>query len=90
MLRYLNLRRIFPINSEGDQVNKLRSWIWHKLVYLADRISPEDAFRSFGGGYAVRLRKGEGWVLDKDGVGVPIWYQGEDSYRKNSHLGYED
>jgi hypothetical protein len=69
-------------------MEKLRSWIWHRLVFLADRISPEDAFRCTG--YSMRLRKGHGWVFEPhDGRnGVKLWYKGDRSYKEHSHDGY--
>lgn len=65
---------------------EVRSWIWERLVFLADRISPEDAFRATG--LYIHLKKGEGWVLDDKGV--QVWYKGEAEYKEHSHDGYEE
>lgn len=65
--------------------DKLRSWVWHRLVYLADRISPEDAFRATG--LYFHMKKGAGAVLDDKGV--QIWYKGQD-YNEHSHDGYDE
>lgn len=74
-----------------DLEKKLRTWAWERLVYLADRISPEDAFRKMSG-LTVQLKVGEGWVLNKsrDGKGVPIWYCGQQSYDEHSHDGCDE
>lgn len=69
-----------------DLEKKLRSWVWHRLVFLADRISPEDAFRATG--LRIHLKKGVGWVLDDKGV--QIWYKGMKEYNEHSHDGYDD
>lgn len=71
-------------------VEKLRSWIWHRLVFLADRISPKDAFRAPG--YSMRLRKDQGWVFEPyDGKhGVELWYRGSRDYDEHSHDGYDE
>lgn len=74
-----------------DLEKKLRSWAWERLVFLADRISPEDAFRKMSG-LTVQLKVGEGWVLNRsrDGKGVPIWYRGQQSYDDHRHDGYDE
>lgn len=74
-----------------DWEKKARSWAWERLVFLADRISPEDAFRKMSG-LTVQLKVGEGWVLNssRDGKGVPIWYRGQQSYDDHRHDGYDE
>jgi len=68
---------------------KVRSWLWHRLVFLADRISPEDAFRSMG--MTVHLRGREGWVLDQKGKqGFGIWYRGTKDYEEHKYDGFGD
>lgn len=73
-----------------DLEKKLRSWVWHRLVFLADRISPEDAFRYTS--YSMRLRKGHGWVFEEhDGKnGVKLWYKGSREYNEHSHDRYDE
>lgn len=60
-----------------DWEKKVRSWAWEKLVFLADRISPDDAFRH-ASGLSVYLEEGVGWVLSRNGKGIPVWYYGPD------------
>lgn len=73
-----------------DLEKKLRSWAWERLVFLADRISPEDAFRSCG--YSMRLAPGVGWIFEPhDGKhGVKLWYKGSREYEEHSHDRYDD
>lgn len=73
-----------------DLEKKLRSWAWERLVFLADRISPEDAFRSCG--YSMRLAPGVGWIFEPhDGKhGVKLWYKGMREYKEHSHDKYDD
>lgn len=75
----------------NDWEKKVRTWAWERLVFLADRISPDDAFRKMSG-LTVQLKVGEGWVLNKsrDGKGVPIWYCGQQSYDEHRHDGYDE
>ena len=70
-----------------DWEKKVRTWAWERLVFLADRISPDDAFRKMSG-YSLYLREGEGWVLSRDGIGVPLWYRGHEDYERR-YDGYE-
>lgn len=69
---------------------KLRSWAWHRLVYLADRISPENAFRATG--LHIHLKKGVGWVLNTSGdrKGIPVWYRGSQTYDDHAYDGYDE
>jgi hypothetical protein len=71
-------------------MRKFRSWIWHRLIFLADRISPEDAFHCTG--ISMSLRKDHGWVLNtKDGEkGVMLWYRGSKHYTEMSHARYDE
>jgi len=69
-----------------SKLDGVRSWVWHRLVFLADRISPEDAFRCTG--MRTHLKKGVGWVLDDKGV--ELWYKGQKEYDEHSHDGYDE
>lgn len=73
-----------------DWEKKVRSWAWHRLVFLADRISPEDAFRATG--YSMRLTRGSGWKFEEyDGEnGVQLWYKGSREYNEHSHDRYDE
>lgn len=74
-----------------DLNKKLRSWLWYRLVFLADRISPDDAFRRMGG-LTVQLSPGKGWIINHsdDGKGVPIYYCGQRTYDEHAYDGYEE
>jgi hypothetical protein len=73
-----------------DLEKKLRSWVWHRLVFLADRISPEDAFRCTG--YSIRLNVLEGWVFEQhDGKnGVMLWYKGSKNYDEHAYDRFDE
>lgn len=68
---------------------KARTWVWTRLVYLADRISPDDAFHSTG--FSMRLTRGSGWHFEKhDGKnGVLLWYRGR-TYSEHSHDRFDE
>lgn len=69
---------------------RLRSWAWYRLICLADRISPDDAFRSMSG-LTVYLKRGEGWVINRtrDGKGIPVWYCGQRTYDEHAYDGMD-
>lgn len=73
-----------------DWEKKVRTWAWERLVFLADRISPEDAFRYTS--YSMRMRKGHGWVFEEhDGKnGVKLWYKGSREYKEHAYDGYDE
>ena len=74
----------------NDLEKKVRSWAWHRLVFLADRISPEDAFRATG--YSMRLVRGTGWKFEEhDGEnGVQLWYKGVREYDEHAYDKYDE
>lgn len=57
-----------------------RAWIAWRLRFLADRISPETAFRRFSS-LTVRLDGPRGWVLGERQRGIPLWYSTPDYER---------
>jgi hypothetical protein len=58
----------------------MRRWIALHLVFLADRIAPEDAFRHSGMSFEFVENVGVEW--NWDGHGCPIWYSGQEDYRR--------
>lgn len=70
------------------KTEKLRSWAWERLVFLADRISPEDAFRCTG--YSMRQTR-EGWKFEEHkGMGFKLWYKGSREYEEHKYDGFDD
>jgi hypothetical protein len=58
----------------------LHSWLWHRLVSLADRISPEDAFRQTH--LRFRFVEQVGIVVTEDtAAGCPLWRKGSEYHR---------
>jgi hypothetical protein len=49
---------------------RVRGW----LITIADRIAPDEAFRCTG--FHFTFERNEGFVVNGDGRGCPLWYQG--------------
>jgi hypothetical protein len=52
-----------------------------RLRYAADRLDYYGAPRRMSS-LSVALEPGHGWVLRKDGTGVPIWFYGMADYER--------
>lgn len=60
---------------------RIRAFIWWQLIYLADRICPEQAFRRTG--VTFYFVEGKGVVTEfATGRGCPLWHQGKADYEK--------
>lgn len=59
---------------------RIRTWAWNKLVHLADRVSPHDAFRRTSGTFTFERHRGIVFHYP-DGPGCPVWYYGPDYTR---------
>ena len=67
-------------------MTKIRFWIWRKLIYLADRIAPEQAFRrtselsfTFQRDVGIVVHGADGYSKHRGhSKGCPLWYHGPD------------
>lgn len=66
---------------------KIRFWIWERLIFLADRIAPEMAFRrtsaltfTFERNIGIAVHGADNTWTDKEPFprGCPLWYHGPD------------
>lgn len=61
----------------------MRRWLWRKLIYLADRVAPDDAFRRMGSSFT--FERGIGIVFHENGErGCPMWYHTPDYDRAHT------
>jgi hypothetical protein len=72
-----------------------RTWIWHRLVFLADRISPADAFRctclrfEYVEQIGIRVLGADAHEAERLTVGrggCPLWYKGADYGRADGEI----
>jgi hypothetical protein len=66
-------------------VRKIRYKLWFWLICLADRVSPDDAFRFIGYRYRFVLGKGIVFCEDGKGPGSMIWSQDSDQGKYNGN-----
>lgn len=60
--------------------SKMRSWLWHRLIHLADRIEPDQSFRCMN--MTFTFERGVGIVFHEGGErGCMMWYRTPDYYR---------
>lgn len=58
----------------------MRRWIARRLHFLADRLAPEDAYRSTG--MTFEFVRNVGIEVNHEGHGCRLWYHGQDDYQK--------
>lgn len=61
-------------------MTRLRKWLWLHLIFLADRIAPDEAFRCTG--FSFEFVQNVGFAVNDEGHGCPIWYSGRADYER--------